>query len=462
MPYIGDLLGVRGLLPIEDAPFSQRGLVANTIAYRRAKGTAAVLEQLARDVTGWGARAVEYFDRLATTRAMNHRRRSDVAFVDVRDARRPPRSPARRSSAPRTSPTCATSTTAAAGTTSRTSACTSGACRAIRSSVVRGDRAGRRVAPSSRPRARGRYTFSPLGLRPAAVQRPARRGGARRSSPTRRTSPAPLRRRPLHDELDERRRARAEQRTDFREVYFDDSQPVFEIVVSDGRRRSAEVLEPEEIAICDLSDSERPARDGLAPAGRRAGRSRSASTRCSGGSRSRPARRTTRSRSATPTGSRATSAAGPYDRSASVARALLAELPDADGQRWQMGVTASRGRRHRPRTRRSPRRSTRGTRSTEPAVGVIAVMDSRTYDEDLVDRRSRAGSRLLIVAADWPLDEDPEPERSRRPGAASGACRPAAAGRTSRGKIDVRGVGRARRTSQPGELASTACCSSSR
>ena len=86
VPYIGDLLGVRGLLAIEGAPFSQRGLVANTIAYRRAKGTAAVLEQLARDVTGWGARAVEYFDRLALTRAMNHRRRSDVAFVDVRDA----------------------------------------------------------------------------------------------------------------------------------------------------------------------------------------------------------------------------------------------------------------------------------------------------------------------------------------------------------------------------------------
>ena len=75
-----------GVIPADASVFSQRGFVANTLAYRRAKGTAAVLEQLARDVTGWPAKAVEYFDRLATTRPMNHERRSDVAFVEVRDA----------------------------------------------------------------------------------------------------------------------------------------------------------------------------------------------------------------------------------------------------------------------------------------------------------------------------------------------------------------------------------------
>src|SRR5207247_2466375 len=50
--YLGDLLGVRGLTPAANGTFTQRGLVANTIAHRRAKGTAALLEQLARDVTG--------------------------------------------------------------------------------------------------------------------------------------------------------------------------------------------------------------------------------------------------------------------------------------------------------------------------------------------------------------------------------------------------------------------------
>ena len=73
VPYIGDLLGVRGLATTSgDGTFSPRAYVANTLAYRRRKGTAAVLEQLARDLTGWPARAVEFFARLATTQHVNH------------------------------------------------------------------------------------------------------------------------------------------------------------------------------------------------------------------------------------------------------------------------------------------------------------------------------------------------------------------------------------------------------
>jgi hypothetical protein len=66
IPYIGDLLGtnlVNGL----DAR-GQRLDVANTIHYRRRKGTVEVLEELARDVTGWDAHVVEGFRRLARTR----------------------------------------------------------------------------------------------------------------------------------------------------------------------------------------------------------------------------------------------------------------------------------------------------------------------------------------------------------------------------------------------------------
>ena len=58
VPYIGDLLGVRPLQGTGDDVFSQRAYVANTISYRRRKGTIAVLEELARDVTGWPAKAV--------------------------------------------------------------------------------------------------------------------------------------------------------------------------------------------------------------------------------------------------------------------------------------------------------------------------------------------------------------------------------------------------------------------
>jgi hypothetical protein len=44
---------------------SQRTLIANTVRYRRGKGTSRVLEALSADVGGFGAVAVEYFMRLA-------------------------------------------------------------------------------------------------------------------------------------------------------------------------------------------------------------------------------------------------------------------------------------------------------------------------------------------------------------------------------------------------------------
>jgi competence ComEA-like helix-hairpin-helix protein len=86
VPYLGDLLGVRGLLPAQNGAFSQRGLVANTLAYRRGKGTAAVLEQLARDVTGWPARVVEFFELLAATQYLNHVRPGKGGTLNLRDA----------------------------------------------------------------------------------------------------------------------------------------------------------------------------------------------------------------------------------------------------------------------------------------------------------------------------------------------------------------------------------------
>jgi hypothetical protein len=87
VPYIGDLLGVRGLNTIKTTAFSQRAYVANTLFYRRRKGTAWILGKLAQDVTGWRALAVEYFQRLQTTQYMNHIRLFN--FVpDLRDTNR--------------------------------------------------------------------------------------------------------------------------------------------------------------------------------------------------------------------------------------------------------------------------------------------------------------------------------------------------------------------------------------
>lgn len=80
VPYIGDLVGNRTLHGVAPKTISRRAEVANTIAYRRRKGTACMLEQLARDVTGWNARVVEFFELLGWTQYTNHVR-PDAAYA---------------------------------------------------------------------------------------------------------------------------------------------------------------------------------------------------------------------------------------------------------------------------------------------------------------------------------------------------------------------------------------------
>ncbi|MEJ2670922.1 MAG: hypothetical protein P8168_01730 [Deltaproteobacteria bacterium] len=85
VPYIGDLVGTRNLAVFPQAPFSQRSLVANTLRNRRRKGTAAVIEQLAQEVTApWGANVVEYFQLLATTQYLKHLRPDNLSLAGVR------------------------------------------------------------------------------------------------------------------------------------------------------------------------------------------------------------------------------------------------------------------------------------------------------------------------------------------------------------------------------------------
>lgn len=85
VPYIGELLGYQPVHAIKRMLANQRAEVANTIGYRRRKGTAAVLEQLARDVTDWPARAVEFFQRLQWHQHLNHGRRNHHGGLDLRD-----------------------------------------------------------------------------------------------------------------------------------------------------------------------------------------------------------------------------------------------------------------------------------------------------------------------------------------------------------------------------------------
>jgi hypothetical protein len=85
VPYIGALLGVP---PLNEVPgiSGGRALVAKTIGYRRRSGTVAALEQVARDVTGWPARAVEYFALLVVTQHLDHVRLDHARTADLRDA----------------------------------------------------------------------------------------------------------------------------------------------------------------------------------------------------------------------------------------------------------------------------------------------------------------------------------------------------------------------------------------
>lgn len=83
IPYIGDLVGYQ--LPHDTSSQSLRSEVANTIHYRKRKGTVTLLEQLVRDVTGWDAHVVEYFQLLATAQYLQ-RLRPDNRLIDVRQA----------------------------------------------------------------------------------------------------------------------------------------------------------------------------------------------------------------------------------------------------------------------------------------------------------------------------------------------------------------------------------------
>lgn len=98
VPYIGDLLGFQlvheagqpGDVRTPEGRALEKVLVprrevAHTIAARRRRGTLALLEELARDVAGWPARAAEFYPLLGMTQAINqlHMRRGRT--VDVRE-----------------------------------------------------------------------------------------------------------------------------------------------------------------------------------------------------------------------------------------------------------------------------------------------------------------------------------------------------------------------------------------
>ncbi|WP_263381648.1 hypothetical protein [Granulicella arctica] len=97
VPYIADLIGytpvsTAGLTSVRGTKRTQalaeilvpRREVANTIRYRRRKGTLLLLEDLAYDVAGWPARAVEFLKHLGWNQNIDHPHMERGHTVDVR------------------------------------------------------------------------------------------------------------------------------------------------------------------------------------------------------------------------------------------------------------------------------------------------------------------------------------------------------------------------------------------
>jgi len=81
---IGALVGAPRLRPLpEEALFSSRAFIGNLVRYRRAKGTPRALEMLARDVTLYSAKAVEYYAHLSATPSMRAPRLDRPTTADL-------------------------------------------------------------------------------------------------------------------------------------------------------------------------------------------------------------------------------------------------------------------------------------------------------------------------------------------------------------------------------------------
>jgi phage tail-like protein len=84
LPYIADLVGIPEMSSQRWIFTTQRRQVANTIAYRRRKGTLSTLEHVLKDVTGWHVRVVECSQRIAATQHIAHVRPARGETVDLR------------------------------------------------------------------------------------------------------------------------------------------------------------------------------------------------------------------------------------------------------------------------------------------------------------------------------------------------------------------------------------------
>lgn len=390
VPYLGDLLGVPALRPVPGTVASQRAFVANTIRYRRRKGTAAILEQLARDVTGWPARVVEYFRLLSVTQHLDHVRLDAARTADLRGAD--------------ALELLDTSLDQTAHTADVRHIDVGRGRLNIPNVGIHlwrlGAYAVSGVDAARLDRDRGRWTFDPAGRDLRLFNRPVTEPDVTRLAGEG-NLPGPIRRRWLEAEL---RRRRSGAASAVPEPWIgpaerclptppaDDGSPALPLAV-----RLDDATTPENLICCNLADWRRPG-----------GTDRVAVDPVLGRLTLAPGLDPSRVRVDYAYGFPGDVGAGPHDRRPTLAAALSgADLPWPEVT-WQVGVTKD-GEPVPGRIVRTLGEAVRlwATRPTaEPGdVGVIAVLDSATYPEN-VSVTVPAGNRLLIVAAGWPERPD--------------------------------------------------------
>jgi hypothetical protein len=84
VPYIGRLVGTN-LLPQPVDPRSNRLDVANTVPWRRSKGTLQTLAGVAAAISGWNPEVAEFFQNLGWSQNMNHLRLDRPLNPDLRN-----------------------------------------------------------------------------------------------------------------------------------------------------------------------------------------------------------------------------------------------------------------------------------------------------------------------------------------------------------------------------------------
>jgi hypothetical protein len=394
VPYIGDLIGVRALHGVVPRVSSPRAEVANTIRLRRRKGTAAVLEELARDVTGWPARVVEFFEWLGWTQYMNHPRVYPPrgGWLDVRDHEACERIAYADGAFDRTAHTLDIRRIATGRGRYNIPHVGLFLWRLQAYPVTRG---------TARQVGLNRFTFNPVGLDTQLFNRPQTETAITRLAEEIHV-PALLRRRPLYDELEARRQALAEHRTPSA-VYFG-NQPVCEVTINNETKP----VSPEEVMICDLNTWHVPpdTKTYTLPDGSTVSQKiRAAVDPVLGRLTFAAAEEATAATVSYAYGFSTEMGGGPYSRLASVAAALDRPVT------WQVGVSQETA--PVPEQIFATLQEAVHAWNAQPAgvVGVIALLDSRTYAESLTDDQKiviPAGSRLVIVAADWPEVEAPD------------------------------------------------------